>query len=286
VLFRIQLLAGDSKRGPCPPLNTNMCIPMDVTTHISLPQEGSYFEGHFPGQPILPGVAQLALVQEALAKAGVSLPLREITFTRLRQIVLPGDTLELTTRKSEDDRLRFDLKRDNKLVTNGELLFGPLTSSDESAHSVVEKDNSINGIPPMEALLPHRQPMLFVQSVLNEMADSIACEVSIPSACALVCEGSAFAVAGIEAAAQAAAAWEALQRSRDGGVAGARVGYLVAIRDVTFFIERIPVDVPLQVSVELEAAALPLSHYRMELFQDGKPLVRGSFATFLAQNEP
>ena len=259
---------------------------MDVTTHISLPPEGSYFEGHFPGQPILPGVAQLALVQQALAEAGVDQPLREITFTRLRQIVLPGDILELTTRKSEEGRLRFDLKRDNKLVTNGEFLLGPLVSPDESAHSDIEKDKPIAGIPPMDALLPHRPPMLFVQSVLSEADDSIACEVSIPSACALVREGSALAVVGIEAAAQAAAAWEALQRSRGGGEAAARVGYLVAIRDVTFFVERIPADVPLQVCVELEAAALPLSHYRMELSLDGKPLVRGSFATFLAQNEP
>jgi beta-hydroxyacyl-ACP dehydratase FabZ len=64
----------------------------------------SFFQGHFPGAPVMPGV----LVVEALAQVGAVLALREIEdrdqklvlFTgikeaRFRRPVVPGDTLVL-----------------------------------------------------------------------------------------------------------------------------------------------------------------------------------------------
>ena len=63
-----------------------------------------YFPGHFPGQPIMPGV----LIIEAMAQAGVvgvlSLPENKgrnaffggIDNARFREMVVPGDTLKIT----------------------------------------------------------------------------------------------------------------------------------------------------------------------------------------------
>ena len=63
-----------------------------------------YFPGHFPGQPIMPGV----LIIEAMAQAGVvgvlSLPENKgrnaffggIDNARFRDMVVPGDTLRIT----------------------------------------------------------------------------------------------------------------------------------------------------------------------------------------------
>lgn len=259
---------------------------MDVSAHISISSESGYFDGHFPGKPILPGVVQIALVQDSLEEAiGEDVSLRGIVFTRLRQVVLPGETLDLTTKKSEGDRLRFDLKRDGALVTNGEFLLGPLLVPGDSKHPDLGGGEVIADVPSIDNLLPHRPPMCFIQKILAETPDSIICMANIPSECALVKEGYVPAVAGVEAAAQAAAAWETLQRQSTGGKAGPRVGYLVALRDVTFFVERIPADTSLVVSVGLEAAAPPLSHYRIEIFLDDKLLLSGTIATFLSQDE-
>lgn len=71
----------------------------------------SYFQGHFPGNPVMPGV----LITEALAQTGAVALLTMPEFTgktvyfggiknaRFRAMVKPGDTLDLTV---ELDKLR------------------------------------------------------------------------------------------------------------------------------------------------------------------------------------
>ncbi len=250
---------------------------------IAVPSGGAWFEGHFPGRPILPGVAELALVLDALAReARRPVSLRGIAFARLRQLVVPGDRLELVAQEREAARLRIDLKRDGVLVANGEFILGtPQASRGETTASMASMmQNAV--VPQLDELLPHRPPMRFLTSILQEAAHGLTCAARIPGSCALVCGGSAPTVAAIEAAAQAAAAWEALQRWRVAGLAAPRIGYLVALREVVFFTERVPADRDFLVSVSLEAAALPLTYYRIEVSLDATPVTRGTIATFLA----
>ena len=258
---------------------------LEIKAAIVVPADGPYFAGHFPGRPILPGVLQLALAVETLAReTGSSTPLRAIRFARLRQLVLPGERLELAARAGEGGRWRIDLERDGTPVANAEIELGR-----PDAPPVASAPGDIipppPDLPPLDALLPHRPPMRFVISVSYELADGLACTARIPAACALVAGGSAPALAGIEAAAQTAAVWEAVRRRREGGDrsprVGPRVGYLVSVREVVFFAERITADAPLVASVRLTAAAPPLTHYSVEVAGDAGLILRGTIATFL-----
>ena len=252
---------------------------------IEIPSGGAYFEGHFPGRPILPGVAELALILDALAReARRPVSIQGIAFARLRQLVFPGERLELVTREPEAARLRFDLKREGVLVANGEFILGPPHAPRSPTTTCAAPGTLSATARPLDDLLPHRPPMRFLTSILQKTADGLACAAHIPGKCALVRSGSAPAVASIEAAAQAAAAWEALRRWRNTGVALPRIGYLVAMREVAFFTERIPADRDLLVSVSLEAAAPPLTHYRIEVALEGMLVTRGTIATFLADD--
>jgi predicted hotdog family 3-hydroxylacyl-ACP dehydratase len=251
---------------------------------MDIPSGGAYFEGHFPGRPILPGVAQLTLILDELARhAGHRVLLQGIAFARLRQLVLPGDGLELETRETEAGRLRIDVRRRAALVTNAEFVLGaPVPCSTGPGLAMRAMLDPIG--PRIEELLPHRPPMRFVTAIVRETAKGLTCLACVPAACAMVSGGSAPAVVTIEAAAQAAAGWEALQRWRNMGTAAPRLGYLVALRDVVFFADRIPADRPLLVSVSLEAAAIPLTRYLIEISLDGALITRGTISTFLAED--
>ncbi|HEX9425905.1 MAG TPA: 3-hydroxyacyl-ACP dehydratase FabZ [Pyrinomonadaceae bacterium] len=94
-----------------------------------------FFQGHFPGAPVMPGV----LVIEALAQVGAVLALREIEhrdeklvmFTgikeaRFRRPVVPGDTLTLEVTAvrigSRVQRMRGEAKVEGQLVADADIM--------------------------------------------------------------------------------------------------------------------------------------------------------------------
>ena len=243
----------------------------------------AYFEGHFPGRPILPGIALLAIVLETLARdAGRPAALRAIPFVRLRRPVVPGDVLAIGGRDGERGRVRFDVRCDSALVANGELMLGRPDETGSAAARAARASPAAGAAPPVASLVPQQPPMRFVTSIVEEAPDGLTCAAQIPAACALVSEGNAPALAALEAAAQTAAAWEAMRRWREASAASPRMGYLVAVRDVEFFADRIPADETLLASVRLDATAPPLMHYAVEVALAARPILRGTVATVLA----
>jgi predicted hotdog family 3-hydroxylacyl-ACP dehydratase len=138
------------------------------------------------------------------------------------------------------------------------------------------------GVPPLAELLPHRPPMLFIQRVLGEADDGATCLARIPEACGLVTEGRAPALVALEVAAQTAATWEALRRSREIASNAPRIGYLVSARDVAFHRATLPPEADLIASIRLEALAPPLAIYAVELAFEGELAMRGTIGTYLS----
>lgn len=103
-----------------------------------------FFQGHFPGEPIMPGV----LIVEALAQVGgvavLSMPEHKgklalftgINNFRFKQMVKPGDQLELTVTmtamRSNLGKGEAVAKVDGKVVASGELWFALADRNEES----------------------------------------------------------------------------------------------------------------------------------------------------------
>ncbi len=95
-----------------------------ITARVEFSGESPWFEGHFPQEPILPGIAQLAVVHDLLCKAlEENLPVREVSRVRFKRKINPHDRLTVTVTLSDNlkDPHKFRLTCGDDLVCNGFL---------------------------------------------------------------------------------------------------------------------------------------------------------------------
>jgi beta-hydroxyacyl-ACP dehydratase FabZ len=96
-----------------------------------------YFQGHFPGAPVMPGVLQI----EAMAQAGGILALQSVEFdpathvmlfmaidaVKFRKAVVPGDQLIIEVvplRKGRIFKMKGEIQVDGHVVSSAEFLAG------------------------------------------------------------------------------------------------------------------------------------------------------------------
>lgn len=71
----------------------------DIHASARVPLDSPWFDGHFPGQPILPGIAMMAMafniLEEKEEKNGKRLRLKGIKRVRFKKAIRPDDRFEL-----------------------------------------------------------------------------------------------------------------------------------------------------------------------------------------------
>jgi 3-hydroxymyristoyl/3-hydroxydecanoyl-(acyl carrier protein) dehydratase len=242
---------------------------------VEIPAGSPFFAGHFPGHPILPGIAHPFLVTRA--------PVAEIPVLKLRSPVLPGDVLAVVESVSTDGAVRFELRRSAEIVSQGTLRLASPEPGRMPA-LVVPSLEAPGGFPPVAALLPHQPPARLLREVLEASAEELIGLAEIPAASPFIEAGRAPAFLGLEAAAQGAAALEALSRRDD---SGPRIGYLVGLRNAHFQSPWLPAEQPFRIAVRLSGNAASLSIYEVTV-QDGAgtELARGTLSTFITSATP
>jgi 3-hydroxyacyl-[acyl-carrier-protein] dehydratase len=94
-----------------------------LAAEIRVPKESPWFDGHFPGNPVLPGVAQLSMIFDVIQNAfKESIKVTSIRRVRFKQMILPEDRLKVVVepRKLPQD-YSFRINRDDELICSGNI---------------------------------------------------------------------------------------------------------------------------------------------------------------------
>ncbi len=97
----------------------------EIEADIHIPPDSPWFRGHFPGEPILPGVAQLGMVIDAIRQArDQDLKVTGVRRVRFKQIIRPDDKLQLiaTPLKENVDEYTFRILVENMTVCSGVMM--------------------------------------------------------------------------------------------------------------------------------------------------------------------
>jgi len=119
-----QLVSLDAKRYP----QVLSYEKQDENTVLSLQVSDKliYFSGHFPEQPILPGVTQLAWVEEfGKILFDINKPFLSMEVIKFRKIIPPGTVVNLKLNwKAETSKLYFDMSSTEGAHSSGRMIYG------------------------------------------------------------------------------------------------------------------------------------------------------------------
>jgi 3-hydroxyacyl-[acyl-carrier-protein] dehydratase len=69
----------------------------EITCDVQVPPESLWFLGHFPGDPILPGIAQLGIVYDAVCRSRGDQPgIAGFSRVKFKKMIRPRDCLKIT----------------------------------------------------------------------------------------------------------------------------------------------------------------------------------------------
>ena len=103
--------------------------PNEIEALAYVPTDSSWFLGHFPGEPILPGIALIdmaeqAIIQDAAAK-GEEISFKALKRVRFTQPVRPGESLKVNVtceEAGEETLFTFKVAREETIVCSGQIV--------------------------------------------------------------------------------------------------------------------------------------------------------------------
>lgn len=112
----------------------------EISVRASTGKDSRWFDGHFPDRPVLPGIAQLSMVCEAIERhlsGGKSpLRLREISRVRFKQVIGPEDPLEIKISRDRKgkDTFSFSIRINGEVACSGTVRADTAIPGDTGAY--------------------------------------------------------------------------------------------------------------------------------------------------------
>jgi len=91
----------------------------ELCADIQVPPDSPWFLGHFPGEPVLPGIAQLGMVLDAINQSSnQNMRISSVSRVRFKQIIRPNDQLKIIAAPQKDHAESYVFR----IMVRGELV--------------------------------------------------------------------------------------------------------------------------------------------------------------------
>ncbi len=101
----------------------------DIRMRVDVSQELCWFRGHFPNQPVLPGVVQLhwavIIVQACFGFSSVPAEIKRLKF---KKVVTPPHVFELSVSRKSSNEAQFAYDTGSERNSEGRLVFAETAS--------------------------------------------------------------------------------------------------------------------------------------------------------------
>jgi 3-hydroxyacyl-[acyl-carrier-protein] dehydratase len=97
----------------------------EITCKAGVKLESPWFSGHFPDDPILPGIAQLAIVFDAIKKMHKNIEkISEIRRVRFKHVIRPDDimNMSITSHAEGPGQYSFRIMLKGDLACSGTMI--------------------------------------------------------------------------------------------------------------------------------------------------------------------
>jgi 3-hydroxymyristoyl/3-hydroxydecanoyl-(acyl carrier protein) dehydratase len=119
-----------------------------LAADVHVPADSRWFDGHFPGHPVLPGVAQLSMVFELIARAfDEALMVREVSRVRFKQMIEPGDHLAVfaASKPERPGEYAFRITRNDHLVCSGSMTVAAADEQNRQTRPILKETGKHGG---------------------------------------------------------------------------------------------------------------------------------------------
>jgi predicted hotdog family 3-hydroxylacyl-ACP dehydratase/3-hydroxymyristoyl/3-hydroxydecanoyl-(acyl carrier protein) dehydratase len=264
---------------------------------FEVPADLAQLDGHFDGFPVVPGVAQLGWVMQALEReVGSEIGVSSIEALKFRQVLRPGQRFELrfSCRPSEG-RARFELTEGDSVFASGRLrlrdessptheLTGTPRGSVDHGQAEGERSATVRALPPIREIVPHDGPMLLIGEVIKHLPEITVCRVNVDRSRLFVRpDGRVPAWVGLEYMAQCVAAHGGLVAHGMGDAP--RPGLFLGTRNVQLAVDFFESDEVLTVSARHLRGDLGLASFACRVDRPGaeRPLLEGNLSVYVVE---
>ncbi len=108
-------------------IDTKLTDEGEICAAVTTAHQSPWFQGHFPGDPILPGIAQLNMVTATISKAlNQELVLQSLGRVKFKQLIRPGEILNIHAVNGKNiNSYSFTITSKHQEVCSGRLVLTP-----------------------------------------------------------------------------------------------------------------------------------------------------------------